>query len=71
MIQEVRKVIISKQDQLLNQDSNRCEAYMRRVKGQQSKDGPYKNRGFQSQAGDSSAGARCAHWPKSAVIGPD
>jgi hypothetical protein len=56
MIQEVRKVIISKQDQLLNQDSDRCEAYMRRVEGQQSKDGPHKNRGFQSQPGDSLAG---------------
>jgi hypothetical protein len=47
MIQAVRKVIFSEQDQLLNQDGGRCEAYMRRVKGQQSKDDLMKIEAFQ------------------------
>jgi hypothetical protein len=51
MIQAVRKGIISKQDHLLNQDSDCREAYMRRVRGQQSKKIPHKIQAFQSWPG--------------------
>jgi hypothetical protein len=71
MIQAARKVIISEQDQLLNQDGDRCEAYMRRVKGQQSKGGLTKIAAFQSQPGESLAGARCPQRPKSGLSKPD
>jgi hypothetical protein len=69
-IQAVRKVIISNQDQLLNQLGDRCEAYMRRVWGQQSKGGPHKNPGFSIVARrDSLAGALCAQWLKRGWLG--